>query len=93
MNNNRIEFVDLAKGICIILIVIGHCGVNISIPSLGIVRMPLYFLIRQLQTISKALQSRYIHFGNSLSPISPFISMLYYFNVSRKLDFKARLYN
>jgi len=48
MNNNRIEFIDLAKGICIILVVIGHCGVNVSIPGLEIVRMPLYFILSGL---------------------------------------------
>ena len=44
----RIEFIDLAKGICIILVVIGHCGAPINIPGLEIVRMPLYFILSGL---------------------------------------------
>lgn len=40
----RIEFIDLAKGICIILVVIGHCGVSHDIPGYEMVRMPLYFM-------------------------------------------------
>lgn len=48
MGKQRIEFIDLAKGICIILVTIGHCGVNIAIPGLEIVRMPLYFMLSGL---------------------------------------------
>lgn len=41
-NKKRIDFVDLAKGCCIILVVIGHCGVskNKSL-SLNKVRMKM----------------------------------------------------
>lgn len=46
--NKRIEFIDLAKGICITLVVIGHCGVSIPIPGWEIVRMPLYFILSGL---------------------------------------------
>lgn len=46
--SNRIEFIDLAKGICILLVVIGHVGVNIAIPGLENVRMPLYFILSGL---------------------------------------------
>lgn len=44
----RIDFIDLAKGICIILVVIGHCGVSKYIPGYEIVRMPLYFVLSGL---------------------------------------------
>lgn len=48
MSQKRIEFIDLAKGICIILVVLGHCGIPINIPGLEIVRMPLYFILSGL---------------------------------------------
>lgn len=48
MSQKRIEFIDLAKGICIILVVIGHCGAPLNIPGLEIVRMPLYFILSGL---------------------------------------------
>ena len=49
MNNNensnkkRIQFIDLAKGVCIMLVVLYHC--QIDLPGFTYVRMPLYFLI------------------------------------------------
>lgn len=42
----RIEFIDLAKGVCIILVVMFHVGIDI--PHLDIIRMPLYFIISGL---------------------------------------------
>lgn len=44
----RIDFIDLAKGVCIFLVVIGHCGIPINIPGFEIVRMPLYFILSGL---------------------------------------------
>lgn len=44
----RIDFIDLAKGICIIMVVIGHCGAPIEIPGWEIARMPLYFILSGL---------------------------------------------
>lgn len=41
----RLEYVDLAKGICIILVVVYHCPGLIFIPSLKVLRMPLYFFL------------------------------------------------
>lgn len=41
----RLEYVDLAKGICIIMVVVYHCPGLIFIPSLKILRMPLYFFL------------------------------------------------
>ncbi len=48
MATQRIEFIDLAKGICIILVVLGHSGAPINIPGFEIVRMPLYFILSGL---------------------------------------------
>lgn len=43
----RLEFVDLAKGVCIVvLVVMYHVGINI--PHFDIIRMPLYFIISGL---------------------------------------------
>lgn len=44
----RIKFIDLAKGVCIFLVVIGHSGFPIAIPGWSIVRMPLYFMLSGL---------------------------------------------
>lgn len=41
MASKRIEFIDLAKGICMIALVFGHCGVEIS----GAATLPLYLMI------------------------------------------------
>ena len=46
--SRRIEFIDLAKGVCIILVVLNHVGVNVSIPGLQGVRTPLYFVLSGL---------------------------------------------
>ncbi len=42
----RIEFVDLAKGVCIMLVVMYHVGIDI--PNFDVIRMPLYFIISGL---------------------------------------------
>ncbi|MCD7798115.1 MAG: acyltransferase [Akkermansiaceae bacterium] len=45
----RIGFIDLAKGVCIILVVAMHCGVPVDcIPGLKSMRMPLYFVLSGL---------------------------------------------
>ncbi|MDE7381406.1 MAG: acyltransferase family protein, partial [Muribaculaceae bacterium] len=44
----RIEFIDLAKGFCIILVVIFHSGVELNIPNFNALRMPLYFVLSGL---------------------------------------------
>lgn len=44
----RIEFIDLAKGVCIIMVVLVHCGVDIPITGFGMLRMPLYFMLSGL---------------------------------------------
>lgn len=46
--HKRIEFIDLAKGVCIIMVVMGHCGCPLEIPGWTIVRMPLYFILSGL---------------------------------------------
>ena len=38
----RIEFIDLAKGICIILVVLLHIVPSANIPELRFIRIPLY---------------------------------------------------
>ena len=48
MEKKRIEFIDLAKGICIIWVIIAHTGVDIPIPILSYARMPLYFILSGL---------------------------------------------
>ncbi len=44
---DRIEWIDLAKGICIILVVMLHARVDIGF-SLSHFRMPLYFVLSGL---------------------------------------------
>lgn len=44
----RIEFVDLAKGICILLIIVGHSGVEVDYPGLSAMRTPLYLTLSGL---------------------------------------------
>lgn len=45
----RIEFIDLAKGLCIFLVVIYHAEViHFDIPGLKALRMPLYFILSGL---------------------------------------------
>lgn len=51
MSNNRIEFIDLAKGVCILYIVLGHISVNINFPGLGNmtnIAMPTFFVLSGL---------------------------------------------
>lgn len=44
----RIEFIDLAKGICIVLVVMVHSDVGWHIPNFQALRMPLYFVLSGL---------------------------------------------
>lgn len=48
VEKKRIEFIDLAKGVCILMVVMGHSGFPIEIPGWEIVRMPLYFILSGL---------------------------------------------
>lgn len=43
----RIEFIDLAKGICIIMVVMFHANI-LNTPTLKLLRMPLYFVLSGL---------------------------------------------
>ena len=47
MSTQRLEYIDIAKGIGIILVVIGHCISGQSIPGMYIsaFHMPLFFII------------------------------------------------
>ncbi|MCQ2376222.1 MAG: acyltransferase family protein [Salinivirgaceae bacterium] len=49
-DKKRIEFIDLAKGVCIILVVLLHMGLPIDehVPLLQNLRMPLYFILSGL---------------------------------------------
>ncbi len=44
----RIEFIDLAKGLCIILVVLLHNGLTLEFPLIKAIRMPLYFILSGL---------------------------------------------
>lgn len=41
----RVHFIDLAKGVAIILVVAFHAGLTDNIPAIGAMRMPLYFVL------------------------------------------------
>lgn len=47
-NKPRIEFIDLAKGVCIIMVVVFHAGFAKNIPAINAMRMPLYFILSGL---------------------------------------------
>lgn len=47
-NKKRIEFIDLAKGMCILLIILGHTGVAVDYPGLTAMRTPLYLTLSGL---------------------------------------------
>ncbi|MDE7381314.1 MAG: acyltransferase family protein [Muribaculaceae bacterium] len=47
-DKKRVEFIDLAKGICIILVVLFHSVAVPDIPNLDALRMPLYFVVSGL---------------------------------------------
>lgn len=46
-DSGRLDFIDLAKGICIILVIILHT-LNAEIPNTAALRMPLYFFVSGL---------------------------------------------
>ena len=48
MQKQRIDFIDLAKGVCILLVVLGHCNVHIPFIGFNMLRMPLYFILSGL---------------------------------------------
>ncbi len=49
MEKKRIEFIDLAKGVCIIWVILWHANIlDMNIPGLNSVRMPLYFVLSGL---------------------------------------------
>lgn len=47
-DKKRIEFIDLAKGVCILLVVLGHCNVHLPFVGFNLLRMPLYFMLSGL---------------------------------------------
>ena len=48
VGKRRIEFVDLAKGVCILLVVLTHMGFTHDVPVLKAIRVPLYFVLSGL---------------------------------------------
>lgn len=44
--DGRVEFIDLAKGVCILLVIVLHCCKDM--PNLAALRMPLYFMLSGL---------------------------------------------
>lgn len=44
----RIEFIDLAKGICILLVVMIHTGVNEFVPGIYAAKVPMFFVLSGL---------------------------------------------
>ena len=47
-SKGRIEFIDLAKGICILLVVMIHVGVPEYIPGLYAAKVPIFFLLKDM---------------------------------------------
>lgn len=47
-STKRIEFIDLAKGVCILLVICYHCGLVNIFPGDKQLRMPLYFVLSGL---------------------------------------------
>ena len=52
-SKGRIEFIDLAKGICILLVVMIHVGVPEYIPGLYAAKVPICLLLSRLHFIKK----------------------------------------
>jgi len=49
MEKKRIEFIDLAKGVCIIWVILWHANtLDVDIPGFNSVRMPLFFVLSGL---------------------------------------------
>lgn len=48
MSKKRIDFIDLAKGICIICIVLGHTGVHFQLIGISSYIMPAFFVLSGL---------------------------------------------
>ena len=44
-SKKRIEFIDLAKGVCILQVILIHCGYSFEPAGLRALRVPLYFVL------------------------------------------------
>lgn len=67
-SGSRIEFIDLAKGVCILLVVLFHFNDSMfALPNFGALRMPLYFVISGL--FFKSYDSGRIFFGKKINNI------------------------
>ncbi len=60
MGVKRIEFVDLAKGVCILLVVMNHIGVPEYIPGLYAVKVPVFFVLSGLFFLKKVNRGGYL---------------------------------
>lgn len=48
-DQKRVQFIDLAKGLCILLVVIFHSPrISVDMPGIAAMRMPLYFILSGL---------------------------------------------
>lgn len=48
VEKTRLKYIDLAKGVCITLVIVGHTGLSVVIPGLDAILMPLYFILSGL---------------------------------------------
>ncbi len=48
VKKQRLDYIDLAKGVCITLVILGHTGLPVTIPGLADILMPLYFMLSGL---------------------------------------------
>lgn len=74
ITKKRIDFIDLAKGICIMQVVLGHCGYPFleNMPGFNIVSMPLFFILSGMfTTITNNKKEFFIKKINSI--LIPFV--------------------
>lgn len=56
----RIEFIDLAKGVCIMLVVMIHIGVPEYIPGLYAAKVPIFFVLSGLFFLRNGVREGYV---------------------------------
>lgn len=71
-SKGRIEFIDFAKGICILLVVMIHVGVPEYIPGLYAAKVPIFFLLSGLFFLKKVNRGIGISCVQQLSFLSLF---------------------
>lgn len=91
MGKPRIEFIDLAKGVCILFVVLGHCKVGTDGYIPGALRMPLYFILSGL--FFKDYGGFFYLFEKKINKlIVPFLFFFFvgvacYFYTQRRIDY------